>query len=251
MSRRFILPLALIALGISAIPAEARRTLGSRTLVEGMRGTDVRVLQDYLTRAGFKTKVDGRFGRGTARRVRAWEHSAELTADARVTRPDARRLRAEVGSGGASYRTAPAPATAPAPTSKATITKDGLAVAPADAPQVVKDVIAAGNEIAKKPYRYGGGHGQWKDSGYDCSGSVSYALHGGGLLDSSMPSGGFSSWGRAGKGRWITTYSHGGHMYMVVAGIRFDTSGLSQRGTRWAKDMRDSSGFVARHPKNL
>ena len=109
-------------------------------------------------------------------------------------------------------------------------------MAPADAPAAVKAVIAAGNRIATKPYKYGGGHARWEDSGYDCSGSVSYALHGGGLLSSSMPSGGFTSWGASGQGRWITIYANSGHMYMVVAGLRFDTSGASP--SRWQSDMR-------------
>ncbi len=133
----------------------------------------------------------------------------------------------------------------------AKLTKDGLAIPPADAPQEVKDVIEAANRIAHKPYRYGGGHGKWEDSGYDCSGSVSYALHGGDLLDSPMPSGSFTSWGEAGKGEWITIYTHGGHIYMVVAGLRFDTSGRGETGSRWQKAMRSPSGFTVRHPKGL
>ncbi|HEV2062728.1 MAG TPA: hypothetical protein VGR12_07750, partial [Solirubrobacteraceae bacterium] len=139
--------------------------------------------------------------------------------------------------------------TAPGP--RAVLTKDGLAIPPAGAPQVVKDVIEAGNRIATKPYRYGGGHGRWEDSGYDCSGSVSYALHGGDLLDSPMPSGSFTSWGESGRGEWITIYAHGGHMYMVVAGLRFDTSGRAQTGTRWQREMRSPKGFAVRHPKGL
>src|SRR3712207_2056862 len=90
-----------------------------------------------------------------------------------------------------------------------------------------------------------------EDSGYDCSGSVSYALHGGDLLDSPMPSGSFTSWGQAGKGDWITIYTHGGHIYMVVAGLRFDTSGRAQTGSRWQTEMRSPSGFTVRHPKGL
>jgi hypothetical protein len=253
LSRSFIVPFALLLLGLTAIPAEARRSLGSRTLAEGMRGTDVRVLQDYLTKAGFRTRVDGQFGDGTARRVRAWERSAEIRPDAKVTRPDARRLRAEVESGGASYRTAGPEAAPAAPAGEdATVGPDGKAIAPESAPEVVKAIIAAGNEISHKPYKYGGGHGKWNDSGYDCSGSVSYALHGAGLLDQSMPSGSFMSWEKAGKGEWVTTYANDGHMYLVVAGIRFDTSGAKDRGgSRWTTEMRSASGYVARHPQGL
>ena len=250
MSRRFTVLFALLLVGVTAVPAEARRSLGSRTLVEGMRGSDVRVLQDYLTRAGFKTRVDGRFGSGTARRVRAWERSAQLRPDAKVTQRDAKRLRSEVETGGASYRTAPAqPKTVPG--EKATVTADGKAIAPESAPPEVKAIIAAGNEISHKPYRYGGGHGKWNDTGYDCSGSVSYALHGADLLDQSMPSGGFMSWRKPGKGAWVTTYANEGHMYMVVAGIRFDTSAFKAEGSRWSTEMRSSRGYVARHPRGL
>ena len=109
-------------------------------------------------------------------------------------------------------------------------------------------IIAAGNRIAKTRYIWGGGHRRWEDRGYDCSGSVSYALHGAGLLDSSMVSGGFMRWGEAGPGRWVTIYAHRGHMYMVVAGLRFDTSGQRQAGTRWQAAPRSARGFRVRHP---
>jgi hypothetical protein len=115
----------------------------------------------------------------------------------------------------------------------------------------VKQIIAAGNAIAKKPYRYGGGHGKWRDTGYDCSGSVSYALHGAGLLKASMPSGGFMKWGEPGPGKWVTIYAHGGHMYMVVAGLRFDTSGRSKAGPRWQASSRSARGYTVVHPPGL
>jgi hypothetical protein len=118
-------------------------------------------------------------------------------------------------------------------------------------PNVVRRIIAAGDRIAHKPYKYGGGHGQWNDSGYDCSGSVSYALHGAGLLSSSLTSGGFMSWGRSGPGRWVTIYASPSHVYMVVAGRRFDTTGRSESGTRWQADDRSSAGYVVRHPPGL
>jgi cell wall-associated NlpC family hydrolase len=128
---------------------------------------------------------------------------------------------------------------------------DGTAVAPLEAPDVVATVIAAGNEIATTPYKWGGGHGAWKDSGYDCSGSVSFALAGAGLLDSPLTSGGLMRYGKAGPGRWITIYANAGHTFMVVAGLRFDTSG-AQGGTRWQPpDGRSYAGFTARHPPGL
>jgi cell wall-associated NlpC family hydrolase len=135
------------------------------------------------------------------------------------------------------------------PGEKAVLNADGTATAPASAPAVVAEIIAAGNEIATKPYRYGGGHGKWKDTGYDCSGSVSYALHGAGILDQSMPSGNFETWGLPGKGTWVTLYSRGDHMYMYVAGLRFDTSGA--KPSRWQTAQRSATGFTVRHPPGL
>jgi cell wall-associated NlpC family hydrolase len=125
----------------------------------------------------------------------------------------------------------------------------GKAIAPADAPAAVQRVIAAANRIRTKPYIWGGGHGRWWDRGYDCSGSVSYALHGGDLLDSPLPSGPMTRWGSPGGGRWITVYANAGHAYAVIAGLRWDTSGnVHGTGPRWHSDMADSRGFVARHP---
>jgi hypothetical protein len=112
-------------------------------------------------------------------------------------------------------------------------------------------VIRAANRIARKPYRYGGGHGRWRDSGYDCSGSISFALHAGGLLRSPLASGGFMRWGRRGRGRWITTYANAGHAYMVVAGLRFDTSARRRGGSRWTEVMRSRRGYKRRHPAGL
>src|SRR3954453_7416801 len=116
---------------------------------------------------------------------------------------------------------------------------------------IVRRIIAAANRIAHKPYKYGGGHGQWNDTGYDCSGSVSYALRGGGLLSTALTSGGFMSYGEPGPGRWITIYANPGHVYMVVDGRRFDTTGRSETGSRWQWRSRDSSGYTVRHPAGL
>jgi hypothetical protein len=250
LHRLFSILAVLAAVSVVApAAADAKRvSLGERTLKVGMRGTDVRVLQDFLTRTGIRTSVDGIFGRGTARAVRRWERAKGLKADGKVTRSDARQLRAHIAS---------APEAQPAeeelpPVEKAVLAADGItAVAPPSAPEQVKAIIAAGNEIATKPYKYGGGHGRWNDSGYDCSGSMSYALHGAGMLDEALDSSGFMSWGEPGKGQWVTTYAHGGHSYMVVAGLRFDTSGLEQDGSRWHKSSRSTSGYTVRHPDGL
>jgi hypothetical protein len=130
--------------------------------------------------------------------------------------------------------------------------RNGLAVPPSNAPVRVKKVIRAANDIAKgKGYCMGGGHGSWHDNCYDCSGAVSYALHGGRFVSSPMPSGSYRNWGKRGKGKWITVYAHGGHMYAVIAGLRFDTSMTAGKGPGWSKDMRSSSGFSVRHPKNF
>ena len=127
----------------------------------------------------------------------------------------------------------------------------GLAQAPSGAPAAVKQVIAAGNAIAGLPYLYGGGHGSFRANAYDCSGSVSYALAAAGLLSSPLDSTAFESWGEAGAGKWITVYANAGHAFMIVAGWRFDTSALGQASTRWTRAMRDTGGFVARHPAGL
>jgi peptidoglycan hydrolase CwlO-like protein len=124
----------------------------------------------------------------------------------------------------------------------------GMVQPPPGAPAAIAQVIAAGNAIATLPYVWGGGHGSFQASGYDCSGSVSYALAAAGLLSSPLDSTGFESWGAPGPGRWITVYANADHAFMVVAGWRFDTVALAEGGTRWSQTMADTSGFVVRHP---
>jgi cell wall-associated NlpC family hydrolase len=135
--------------------------------------------------------------------------------------------------------------------SRARVLPDGRAVAPQDAPPIVRDVIRAANVIAKTPYLWGGGHGSWSAVGYDCSGSVSFALAGAGLLDAPLTSGELAHWGAPGPGRWITIYANDGHVFMEVAGLRFDTGALGGSGTRWQASGRDTSAFAARHPGGL
>jgi hypothetical protein len=135
------------------------------------------------------------------------------------------------------------------PTPKARLLPNGMLIPPKAAPTRVKAVIAAANKIRTKPYIYGGGHGKWWDRGYDCSGSVSYALHGGEFLESPLPSGSMESWGADGEGRWITVWANGGHAYAEIAGFRWDTSGdVGETGPRWHEDLRDNVGYTARHP---
>jgi predicted heme/steroid binding protein len=112
-------------------------------------------------------------------------------------------------------------------------------------------LVRAANRIATAPYKYGGGHRTYHDSGYDCSGSISYALHYAGLLRTPLNSSGFMSYGRPGRGRHITIYANSGHAYMVVDGRRFDTSAIRETGSRWTRTHRSSSGYVVRHPPGL
>ena len=226
--------------------------LGDRIpLRPGMSGQDVRVLQSYLRRAGFRTTVTGEFDRRTATHVKRFERANESRrVNGVLDANELAILRADV-EGADDSDVADEDAARTTPGSKAKIGSNGLAIAPESAPDAVKQIIAAGNKIAKKPYVYGGGHGKWEDRGYDCSGSISYALRGAKLLKSPLSSGPFMSWGASGKGDWVTIYAHGGHAYMVVAGLRFDTSGRSGTGSRWQKDNRSSAGFAVRHPKSL
>jgi cell wall-associated NlpC family hydrolase len=219
--------------------------LGDRILRSGMSGHDVRVLQDFLTQAGYQTPVVGRFGPTTKHNVVAFQRAHHLSANGVVTWTVSQALRAAVGATQTSVQTSTVAG------SRGRVSH-GLAIAPADAPASVKAVIAAGNRIAFKPYVWGGGHGSWNASGYDCSGSVSYALHGGGLLSSPEDSGTLESYGRSGPGTWITIWANGGHVYMYVAGLRFDTSAQgSTGGSRWTTQGRSNSGYVERHPSGL
>ena len=223
------------------------QSLGDRVPVtKGMHGHDIRVLQDLLGNAGYDVNVDGEFGGVTFKAVEAFEGQHGRPVDGAMDADDITTLRAAAAAG-----PAPVAATAVNTGPTATVGSDGLAVAPAGAPPQVQQIIAAGNQIASKPYKYGGGHGKWIDSGYDCSGSVSFALHGAGLLDEALPSGSFMNWGDPGPGQWVTLYANGGHIYMVVAGLRFDTSGRSNHNTRWQTEQRSGAGYTVRHPPGL
>jgi cell wall-associated NlpC family hydrolase len=248
----------VLSAAVTAPAADAR--YAKRTLKPGSEGTDVKRHQRYLTRAGFRVRADGRYGGRTRRAQRRFERRVERRRDGRASRSDQRLLRRLLrrgsdGTGGTKAGTDVGNAG-----SKAVLAADGrIAIAPDGAPQEVKDAIAAANRITRKQYRYGGGHGKWDDSGYDCSGAVSYALHGAGLLDRPLPSGPMMRWGKRGRGDWITVYAHEGHAYVVIAGLRFDTSrgrggergAAAERGPRWRTRSRSSRGFTARHPGGL
>jgi cell wall-associated NlpC family hydrolase len=237
---------AVAALALIPAADATAASYGSRTLREGSNGSDVKRLQRYLDRAGYDTSADGIFGPATARSVRSFESAEDRRANGAATRFEQRLVRARAATAPVDEEAVETPAT-----EEAYIDENGLAVAPASAPPEVHAIIAAGNEIATKPYKYGGGHGKWRDTGYDCSGSISYALHGAGLLDTALDSSGFMSWGESGRGEWVTIYAHGGHAYMLVAGLRFDTSARKVTGNRWSDEMRSPSGYTIRHPEGL
>ena len=235
----------IAAVALTLIPAAnaAAAPYASRTLSKGATGSDVEALQSYLDEAGYETVADGEFGPATARSVRSFESAEQRAVDGKATRSEQQlvQTRAEEGD------------TAPAveDTEEAYVDDSGMAVAPASAPEEVQQIIEAGNKIATKPYRYGGGHGRWRDSGYDCSGSVSYALHGADLLDSPLDSTGFMRWGERGRGDWVSIYANAGHAYMTVAGLRFDTSSSKRSGSRWSETTRSARGYRVRHPEGL
>ena len=246
--------LALAVVGVAALPATAfAARFGERTLHTGSRGHDVKVLQSWLSHMGFRTGIDGEFGRNTRWNVRRFEQARSLPINGVITPDDARVMRRAMASN-FRYKADDEKSTTQktAPGSKATMADDGLhAVAPSDAPPEVQAAINAANKIVGKPYKYGGGHGSWNDSGYDCSGTVSYALHGAGLLSRPMSSGEFGSWGVSGKGAWMSVYYNSGHAYAVIAGLRLDTSGSGGRGPRWHTDMRSGSGYSVTHWRGL
>ncbi len=154
-------------------------------------------------------------------------------------------------SGGLGTKAESSKRNATVPGSKAKL-KNGRAIPPEAAPPRVRKVIRAANKIRNKPYRYGGGHASFRDSGYDCSGAVSYALRGGKLLRSPLDSNGLAGWGKRGKGKWITVYGASSHAYMVVAGLRFDTAMTSGDGPSWSKSLRSvSENYKKRHKGNL
>jgi cell wall-associated NlpC family hydrolase len=256
LARRVRVLLGVAALTALATAPAADARYAKRTLKSGSQGSDVKLHQRYLTRVGFRVRADGHFGKRTRRAQRRFERSQRRRRDGRASRSDQRLIRRVVkrgraaGSGGTKVGTDERNSGP-----RAVLSSDGrTALAPDAAPQEVKDAIAAANRITRKPYRYGGGHGKWEDSGYDCSGAVSYALHGGGLLRRPLASTGFMSWGKRGRGEWITVYAHEGHAYVIIAGLRFDTSrgrAGGERGPRWRPASRSSRGFTVRHPAGL
>jgi cell wall-associated NlpC family hydrolase len=173
--------------------------------------------------------------------VLAFALASISTASAQASDPTAH-------SGGAAFDGAPTAAAKPTVPGKKGKIKNGLAYAPSLAPAAVKRAIWAANKIRHKPYIYGGGHQSFIARGYDCSGTVSYALHGAKFIRTPLDSSSFMDWQLAGRGKWITVYTNPGHAWMKIAGLRLDTSGPGQSGPRWRTVQRSSTGFQARHP---
>jgi peptidoglycan hydrolase-like protein with peptidoglycan-binding domain len=202
-----------------------RRGLASRARGGGSRRSAVRLVQRRVGVA-----ADGVFGPATARAVRRFQRARGLTADGVV--------------GPATWAALGLPGRRP-------VLKRGRAGRRSGVPAAVWRALRAANRIARRPYRYGGGHGSFRDTAYDCSGSVSYVLHGAGRLGRPLDSGELMRYGAPGRGRWITVYARGGHAFVVIRGRRFDTTGRSATGSRWQPHMRSTAGYLARHPPGL
>jgi Putative peptidoglycan binding domain len=205
-----------------------RRSSGSRRASRGRsgaRGGGVRAMQRRIG-----VPADGVFGPATEAALKRWQRAHGLTADG-IAGP-ATRAALGLGSG-------------------PVLKRRGGGGGGGGGGGTIRRVIRAANRIATMPYKYGGGHGSYRDSGYDCSGSVSYALHGGGLLRTPLDSTGFMSYGAPGRGRHITIYANPGHVFMVINGRRFDTSARHETGSRWTNTRRSGAGYVVRHPPGL
>jgi peptidoglycan hydrolase-like protein with peptidoglycan-binding domain len=227
----------------TTVKAASTPPVNAPTLTQGASGRWVRVLQEDLTFAGFPTQVDGQFGPGTAQNVIAFKQSKGLQANSVVGPKVWSTLQAAVQA----VQSSP-------PVGKARLNPNGLVTAPSDAPPAVQTMIAAANKIATLPYCYGGGHGRWIDTCYDCSGSTGYVLHAAGLLSVTEASGEMESYGLPGAGRWVTMFANAGHVYMEIAGLWFDTAaqGSNRLNDRWSTArISPLSGFVVRHPGGL
>lgn len=155
-------------------------------------------------------------------------------------------------TGSANYTSATPPTSGPTVRGDRAVIRNGIAHAPENAPEAVKRAIWASNYLTRKPYVWGGGHATFYDTGYDCSGAVSFLLKHAGVLNQPVGSSELTRYGNSGRGRWITVYARNGHVFATVAGLRFDTTGFrGDEGPRWRRDARHPGGFVARHPEGM
>ena len=219
-------------------PAKRRRGSAGKPRMRlastrSQRGGGVKALQSALG-----LSADGVFGAATEKALRRFQRSKGLPVDG-VAGPATRRA-LRLGPGPTLKRK-----------KRAQRRRRSSGGGGGGGSSIVARVTAAANQIAGKPYKYGGGHGSFTDSGYDCSGSVSYALHGGGLISAPTTSGGFMSYGAAGPGKHISIYASSGHVYMTINGRRFDTSARSDTGSRWGGPRQTGGGYVVRHPPGL
>ena len=245
----------------SATARTARSRLGHRVLRMGMHGPAVRQMQRALTIAGYHTAADGRFGPATRASVVSFQRATGLRANGVLSRSDGRMLLSDARTAPRKTPTATTTTSATTADGAATIASNGELQLPAGAPAAVQKIVAAANSIIDTSYEWGGGHASFQSNGYDCSGSVSFALHGGGLLSSPEDSTGLESYGQPGKGTWVTVYSDPSHAFLVVDGRAFDTANYggpnipSGSGPRWRLDptgnFQDGGDYVARHPAGL
>ena len=232
-----------------ASASQTGKHLGDRVLWPGMSGHDVRVLQQYLTFAGYSTSINGSFDMPTRSHVIEFEGAHHLAQTGVVTLKVAKTLRKSI----AAYLSRPS--------GPARINSDGTATPPVGAPTAVVTMVNAANRIIHTSYCYAGGHGSWNSSCYDCSGAVGYVLHAAGMLSSPEPSGSMESWGSPGAGKWISVYANSGHVFIAIAGRAFDTANFGGpnipdgSGPRWRSNptgnLQDGGGYVVRHPAGL
>jgi peptidoglycan hydrolase CwlO-like protein len=215
----------------------------NRAKVKGARDS-IAVIEREVAAA--TAEAEARFGELKAAQAERQEALAALESQEEALNNNLASISNQIASEGGEPTTGQVPAPLN-PGESAQVISESEASAPSAAPQAVKDAISAANSIASTPYIWGGGHGSFESSGYDCSGAVSFALHGGGFLESPLDSTGLSTWGEPGPGKWITVYGNATHAWMVIAGISFDTVGGP--GPRWHDPWVSSTeGFIARHP---
>ena len=219
------------------------RLANNRAEIEAARDE---IAADEREAAAARDEAEARFGELKAAQAERRQAMESLESREEALSNNLASISNQIASEGGPVPTGevPAPLT---PGQTAGFISESQASAPASAPEAVKAAISAANAIATTPYIWGGGHGSFESSGYDCSGAVSYALHGGGFLDSPLDSTGLSTWGEPGPGKWITVYGNAGHAWVMIAGLAFDTSGGA--GPRWhSAPVSSTEGFIARHP---